>query len=172
MRDISGQVLVFNKNDDHNRFLHRNWWCGITPLVEKSQVTNHIRCILGWPNGRRRVMATVTTAFIPDVDIVISYGQVKSSVSSHLLCPVTRVKQATCGKKSRCSCDSTFFHNRPPLACYVVHDGSNWLSQHEFVEKELSILLVLQLMLEYMHILNPKHYACQLVLLSTLWCEK
>jgi hypothetical protein len=24
----------------------------------------------------------------------------------------------------------------------------------------------------YMHILNLKHYACQLVFLSTLWCEK
>jgi hypothetical protein len=113
-------------------------------------------------------MATVTTAFIPDVDIVISYGQVKSRLLSHLLCPMTRVKQASYGKKSRRSCNSTFFHNRPPLACYIVHDGSNWVSQHEFVEKELSILLVLQLMLEYMHILNPKHYACQLVLLSTL----
>jgi hypothetical protein len=83
MRGTSGQVLVFNKNDDHNRFLHRNWWCGITPLAERSQVTTHIRCILGWPNGCRRVMATVTNAFIPDVDIVISYVQVKSCLSSH-----------------------------------------------------------------------------------------
>jgi len=41
---------------------------------------------------------------------------------------------------------STFFHNWPALASYVVHDGSNWLSQHEFIEKELTILLVLQLM--------------------------
>jgi len=46
------------------------------------------------------------------------------------------------------------------------HDSSNWLGQHEFVEKELTILLVLQGMFEYMHILNPKHYACQLVFLS------
>jgi len=113
-------------------------------------------------------MATVTTAFIPDVDIVISYGQVKSRLSSHLLGPVTPLKHASYGKKSLHSCASTFSHSRPALAGYVVHDGSNWLSQHEFVEKELTILLVLQLMLEYMHILNPKHYACQLVLLSTL----
>jgi hypothetical protein len=28
-------------------------------------------------------------------------------------------------------------------------------SQHEFVEKELTILLVLQLMYEYMYVLNP-----------------
>ncbi len=75
-------------------------------------------------------------------------------------------------EKSPCSCGSTFSHNRPALGGYVVHDGSNWVSQHEFVEKEVTILLVLQLTLEYMHILNPKHYACQLVLLSTLWCEK
>jgi hypothetical protein len=40
-------------------------------------------------------------------------------------------------------------------------------SQHEFVEKELTILLVLKLMFKYMHILNPKHYACQLVLIVT-----
>jgi hypothetical protein len=30
------------------------------------------------------------------------------------------------------------------------HDRSNWLGQHEFVEKELTILLVLQPMFEYM----------------------
>jgi hypothetical protein len=107
-------------------------------------------------------MATVTTA---DVDIVISYAQVKSRLSNHLLCPITRLKQASYWKKSA---RSTFSHNQPALAGYVVHDGSNWLSQHEFVEKELTILLVLQRMLEYMHILNHKHYACQLVLLSTL----
>jgi hypothetical protein len=46
------------------------------------------------------------------------------------------------------------------------HDGSNWLIQHEFVEKELTILLLLQSMFGYMHILNPKHCACQLVFLS------
>jgi hypothetical protein len=45
------------------------------------------------------------------------------------------------------------------------YNGSNWLGQHEFVEKELIILLVLQRMFKYMHILNPKHYACQLVFL-------
>ncbi len=127
MRGTSGQVLVFKKNDDHNRFLHRNWWCGITPLVERSQVTTHIRCILGWPNGCRRVMATVTNTFIPDIDIVISYAQVKSRLSSY-------------GKKSGRSCVSTFSHHRPALAGYVVHDGSNWLSQYEFVEKELTYL--------------------------------
>ncbi len=50
------------------------------------------------------------------------------------------------------------------------HDGSNWLGQHEFVEKELAILLVLQHMFKY--ILNPKHYACQLVFLPIFYCEK
>jgi hypothetical protein len=29
MRGTSGQVLVFNKNDDHNQFLCRNRWCEI-----------------------------------------------------------------------------------------------------------------------------------------------
>jgi len=86
-------------NDDHNRFLHRNWWCGITPLAERSQVTTHICCILGWRKGSRRVTATVTTAFIPDIDIVISYGQVKSHLLSHRLCPVTQLKQASYRKK-------------------------------------------------------------------------
>jgi hypothetical protein len=34
------------------------------------------------PDGsRRRVMVTATMAFIPDVDVVISYGRVKSSPS-------------------------------------------------------------------------------------------
>ncbi len=127
MWGTSGQVLVFNKNDDHNQCLHRNRWCGVTPLAEKSQVTNHIRCALGWPNGRRRLIATVTTACIPDVDIVISYGQVKSRLSSHLLCPITPPKQASYGKKSLRSCSSTFCHSRPALASYVVPDGSNWL---------------------------------------------
>jgi len=46
------------------------------------------------------------------------------------------------------------------------HDGSNWLSQLEFVEKELTTLLVLQLMYEYVYVLNLKYYACQLVFLS------
>jgi hypothetical protein len=26
----------------HNQFLCRNWWCGITPLAERSHVTTHI----------------------------------------------------------------------------------------------------------------------------------
>jgi hypothetical protein len=69
-------------------------------------------------------MATVTTAFISD-DVVISYGPVKSRLSSHGLCPVTRLKQAGYGKKSCHSCGSTFSHNEPALAGYVVHDGSN-----------------------------------------------
>jgi hypothetical protein len=38
-------------------------------------------------------MRTVTTAFIPDVRVVIGYGQVKSHPSSHQLCLVTRLKQ-------------------------------------------------------------------------------
>jgi hypothetical protein len=121
-------------------------------------------------------MATLTTAFIPDVDVVISYGRVKSRLLSHRLCSVTWLKQTDYGKSLAAHAArlfpiilrQDFSRNRPALAGYIVHDGSNWLSQHEFVEKELAILLVLQLMLEYMHILNPKHYACQLVLLSTL----
>jgi len=140
MRGTSSQVLVFNKNDDHNRFLHRNRWCGITPLAERSQVTTHIRCILGWPKGCRRVMATVTNAFIPDIDIVISYAKVKSRLSSHWVCPVSGLKQASYGKKSGRSCVSTFSHHWPALAGYVVHYGSNWPSQYEFVEKELTYL--------------------------------
>ncbi len=49
----------------HNRrFLHRNWWRGITSLAERSRVTTHICCVLGWPDGRRRVVATATEAFI------------------------------------------------------------------------------------------------------------
>jgi hypothetical protein len=141
---------------------------GDVALAERSQVTTHICCRLGWPDECSWVMATVTTAFIPDVDVVISYGRVKSHLLSHWLCPITQLKQTGYRKKSHHSCGSTFSHNQPALTGYVVHDGSNWLSQHEFVEKELTKLLVLQLMLKYMDILNPKHYACQLVLLSTL----
>ncbi len=36
----------------------------------------------------------------------------------------------------------------------------------------LGAILVLQRMFEYMHILNPKHYACQLVFLSKKLCAK
>jgi hypothetical protein len=107
----------------HNGFLCRNQWRGITPLVERSQVTTHIRCVLGWPDGCRRVMATATTAFILNVDVLISYGWVKFHPSCHWLCLVTQLEQAGYGKKSRHhSCGSTFFHNRPTLAGYVVHN--------------------------------------------------
>ncbi len=104
----------------HNRFLRRNWWCGIIPLAERSQVTTHIRCVLGWPDGRRRVMATVTVAFIPIVDVVISYGRVKSCPSSHRLCPITQLEPAGYGKESCRSLGSTFSHNRLARAGYVV----------------------------------------------------
>jgi len=33
-------------------------------LAERSQVTTHIHCVPGQPDGRRRVMATATKAFI------------------------------------------------------------------------------------------------------------
>jgi hypothetical protein len=117
----SGNAHSLGHYTTHNRFLLRNWWCGITPLAERSQVTAHIRCVLGRPDGRRRVMVTVTTAFIPNVDIVINYGRVKSGLLSHRLCPVTRLEQAGYGKKSHCSCGSTFSHNQPARAGYVVH---------------------------------------------------
>jgi len=71
-----------------NWLLCRNWWCGITPLVERSQVTIHICCVLVGLTGAGGVMARVTTAFIQDVNVVISYGWVKSCPSSHRLCPV------------------------------------------------------------------------------------
>jgi hypothetical protein len=61
-----------------NWFLCRNWWRGITQLVERSQVTTHICCVLGWPDGCRKVIMTATTAFIPNIDLVMSYGRVKS----------------------------------------------------------------------------------------------
>jgi hypothetical protein len=87
---------------NHNRFLRRNWWHGITPLVERSQVTNHICYVLGWPDGCKRVMAIATMAFIPKVDVVISYRRVKSHLSSHQSCLITRLKQASYGKSSGC----------------------------------------------------------------------
>jgi hypothetical protein len=52
------------------------------------------------------------------------------------------------------------------------HDGPNWLSPLEIVEKELTILLVLQLMYEYMYVLNAKYYTCQLLFLSKNLCKK
>ncbi len=58
------------------------------------------------------------------------------------------------------------------LKKYDDHEGSNWLGQHQFVEKELIILLVLQRMFEYMHILNPKHYACELVFCQIFYVKK
>jgi hypothetical protein len=61
----------------HTRFLGRNWWRGITALAERAQVTTHIRCVLGRSDGCRKVIATATAAFIPNVDVVISYRRVK-----------------------------------------------------------------------------------------------
>jgi hypothetical protein len=82
--------------------------------------TTHVHCVLGQPDGRRRVTATSTTAFIPNVDVVISYGRVKSCPSSHRLCPITQLEQAGYGKKSCRSLGSTFSHNRLARAGYVV----------------------------------------------------
>ncbi len=48
--------------------------------------TGSARLVLG-------VMWTATTAFIPEVRVVISYGQVKSCPLSHWLCPVMWLKQ-------------------------------------------------------------------------------
>jgi hypothetical protein len=42
-------------------------------MGEKSQVTAHISFVLGEPAVRRRVMVTATMAFLPDVEVVISY---------------------------------------------------------------------------------------------------
>jgi hypothetical protein len=42
-----------------------NWWRGITPLAERSQVTTHIRCVLGRPDGRRRIMMIATNNIHP-----------------------------------------------------------------------------------------------------------
>jgi len=85
-------------------------------LAERSQIN---RCVPGRPDGRRRVTATATTTFIPNVNVVISYRLVKSRPSSHRLCPVTWLKQAGYGKKSHHSCGSTFSRNRPARAGYV-----------------------------------------------------
>jgi hypothetical protein len=95
----------------HNQFLHRNRWCGINPLVERSQVITHIGTgVLGRPDGHwGGFMATATMAFIPNIDVVISYGQVKSHPSSHQL-----------QKKSRRSHGSTFSHNWSALTGYIV----------------------------------------------------
>jgi hypothetical protein len=63
----------------HNRFLPRNWQPGVTQLAGLTR----------WAQG---VMWTATTAFIPGIGVVTSYGQVKSRPSSHQLCPVTQLE--------------------------------------------------------------------------------
>jgi hypothetical protein len=65
-------------------------------------------------------MATVTTTFIPNVDVVISYGWVKSCPSSHRLCPITQLEHVGYGKKSCSSLGSTFSHNRLARASYLI----------------------------------------------------
>jgi hypothetical protein len=75
-------------------------------------------------------MATATTAFILNIDILISYGWVKLHPSSHRLCLVTQLEQAGYGKKSHHSRGSTFFHNRPTLAGYVVYNQALVASKH------------------------------------------
>ncbi len=35
-------------------FPPRIQWHGVTPLIERSQVTTRLCCVLGWPDGRRR----------------------------------------------------------------------------------------------------------------------
>ncbi len=55
------------------------------------------------------------------------------------------------------------------------HDGSNWLSQHEFLEKELTTLLVLQHMFRSIciySILNIMHvnlYFSQIFYVKNKW---
>jgi hypothetical protein len=83
----------------HNQFLPRNRRHGVAPLLERSQVTTHICCLLGPPDQAQGVMQTATTAFIPNIWVVIGYGQVKSRPSSHRLCPVTWLEQAGYQKK-------------------------------------------------------------------------
>jgi hypothetical protein len=67
-------------------------------------------------------MLTVTMAFIPDVDVVISYGRMKSPPSSHWLRPITELGQASYRKKSHHSHGETFSRNWPAQASYVVHN--------------------------------------------------
>jgi hypothetical protein len=114
----------------HKQFLCRYQWRGITSLVDRSQVTTHIRCVLCWPDGRRRIMATATTAFIPNVDVLISYRWLKFHPSSHRLCLVTELEQAGYRRKSCHSRNSIFSHNRPTLAGYVVHNQALVVSKH------------------------------------------
>jgi hypothetical protein len=49
-----------------------------------------------------------TTAFIPDVQVLIGYERVKSCPSSHRLCPVTRWEQCGYWNTTRHSCRSFF----------------------------------------------------------------
>jgi hypothetical protein len=51
----SSNVYHISKYLSQNqRYFHRNWWCGITPLAERSQVTTHIHSILGQRDGCRK----------------------------------------------------------------------------------------------------------------------
>ncbi len=66
-----------------------HWWRGhrLQPII---------CCVPGRPDGWRRVMATATMTFIPNVDVIISYERVTSHQSSHhRLCPVTRLEQVS-----------------------------------------------------------------------------
>jgi len=56
------------------------------PLMKRFQVTTRICCVLGWPDRLQRVVRTMTMAFIPDVRVVVGYGQAKSHPSSHRCC--------------------------------------------------------------------------------------
>jgi hypothetical protein len=49
---VVGQLDLLSLFMSHNWFHPRNWWHGITPLADRSQVTTHICfCVLGRPDG-------------------------------------------------------------------------------------------------------------------------
>jgi len=119
-----------------NWLLCRNWWCGITPLVERSQVTIHICCVLGWPDGRRRGYGESDNGIHPrrQRSHQLWVGEILS-VKSPVMSRNTWLEQAGYGKKSHHSRASTFSLNWPALAGYVVHNLlSMWMHDKKYLD--------------------------------------
>jgi hypothetical protein len=119
-----------------NWLLCRNWWCGITPLVERSQVTIHICCVLGWPDGRRRGYGDSDNGIHPrrQRSHQLWVGEILS-VKSPVMSRNTWLEQAGYGKKSHHSRALTFSLNWPALAGYVVHNLlSMWMHDKKYLD--------------------------------------
>jgi hypothetical protein len=63
-------------------------WCGVITFVQSWRVTNHIRPVLGWPDGYNMTTTIATTRSNQAVGILTGYGHMKSHPSTLWFYPV------------------------------------------------------------------------------------